>query len=64
MGHAQCIFNADNANLLTSGVKLDEEAAKFVNADHENEELRVKDQWKFWETQPVAQFTDTEAPVG
>ena len=31
------------ANLLTSGVKLDEEAAKFVNADHENEELRVKD---------------------
>jgi uncharacterized protein len=31
------------ANLLTSGVKLDDEAAKFVNPDHENEELRVKD---------------------
>jgi uncharacterized protein len=31
------------ANLLTSGVKLDDEAAKFVNTDHENEELRVKD---------------------
>lgn len=31
------------ANLMTSGVKLDEEAAKHVNPDHENEELRVKD---------------------
>jgi uncharacterized protein len=31
------------ANLLTSGVKLDDEAAKFINPDHETEELRVKD---------------------
>lgn len=31
------------ANLTVSGVDLDGEAAKFVNPDHENEELRVKD---------------------
>jgi protein Tex len=31
------------ANLTASGVDLDGEAAKFVNPDHENEELRVKD---------------------
>ena len=31
------------ANLITQGVDLNGEAAKFVNADHENEELRVKD---------------------
>jgi uncharacterized protein len=31
------------ANLMTHGVDLNGEAAKFVNADHENEELRVKD---------------------
>ncbi len=31
------------AHLLTQGADLDGEAAKFVNPDHENEELRVKD---------------------
>jgi uncharacterized protein len=31
------------ANLLTAGVDLATEAAKYVNPDHENEELRVKD---------------------
>jgi uncharacterized protein len=31
------------AHLATAGVDLDGEAAKFVNPDHENEELRVKD---------------------
>ncbi len=31
------------ANLTVSGIDLDGEAAKFVNPDHENEELRVKD---------------------
>jgi uncharacterized protein len=31
------------ANLLTAGVDLAAEAAKLVNPDHENEELRVKD---------------------
>ncbi|MBV6498575.1 MAG: Protein YhgF [Prosthecobacter sp.] len=31
------------ANLLTAGVDLSSEAAKFINPDHENEELRVKD---------------------
>lgn len=31
------------ANLLTAGVDLASEAAKFINPDHENEELRVKD---------------------
>lgn len=31
------------ANLMTQGADLNAEAAKFVNADHENEELRVKD---------------------
>lgn len=31
------------ANLLTSGVDLNTEVAKYVNPDHENEELRVKD---------------------
>jgi uncharacterized protein len=31
------------ANLMTHGVDLNGETAKFVNADHENEELRVKD---------------------
>ncbi len=31
------------ANLMAAGVDLDGEAAKFVNPDHENEELRVKD---------------------
>ncbi len=31
------------ANLAVAGVDLDGEAAKFVNPDHENEELRVKD---------------------
>jgi uncharacterized protein len=28
---------------MTHGVDLSGETAKFVNADHENEELRVKD---------------------
>ena len=31
------------ANLMTHGVDLTGEVAKFVNPDHENEELRVKD---------------------
>ena len=31
------------ANLMVAGGDLDGEAAKFVNPDHENEELRVKD---------------------
>lgn len=31
------------ANLLTAGVDLATEAAKFIQPDHENEELRVKD---------------------
>jgi len=31
------------ANLMTHGVDLNGEVAKFVNPDHENEELRVKD---------------------
>ncbi|OYW30906.1 MAG: RNA-binding transcriptional accessory protein [Chthoniobacter sp. 12-60-6] len=31
------------ANLMTHGVDLTSEVAKFVNPDHENEELRVKD---------------------
>ncbi len=31
------------ANLMTQGVDLNAEAAKFINTDHENEELRVKD---------------------
>jgi uncharacterized protein len=31
------------ANLMTQGVDLSSEAARFVNPDHETEELRVKD---------------------
>jgi len=31
------------ANLMTHGVDLNGETAKFVNPDHENEEMRVKD---------------------
>lgn len=31
------------ANLMTSGVDLNAEVTKYVNPDHENEELRVKD---------------------
>lgn len=31
------------ANMLTGGVNLDEEATPFINPDHQTEELRVKD---------------------